>query len=400
MLAPRSVGNKICVAAIFWFLAASGGFRLSVAMGPEFSVPPAILAVMERWQPLAALCVDLHGVEAVWKRLDLAGLYKLLLAECSSRDRKDLSYLGGIRLSPEDVGWPAPYAAVESYDLADGSRQLTRDPGDALWAEVFDLLPGAQESTALKVLSADRKGDYLSSPLGRLQRCWTSTRGRARRARRRPRNCSSACTARGSCWKIWRGRPKSCVSGGARQEPAWRRGRMAWKSVGRRIARSAGASSLAAGGTRPGREPRARCSATPATRSFGPQDVELAPQLARPRKFAGDATSPTLRPGDASAKKNVLRLRLDFRAAAVGGVSATPDHGRRRAVRRKSLWHLVACGAGATLRQDLSIDTVKDLRPPRRREGYKLSTRGKKHLLRLCLGRAAWSKEALRGAIL
>ena len=130
MLAPRSVGNKICVAAIFWFLAASGGFRLSVAMGPEFSAPPAILAVMERWarlQPLAALPVDLHGVEAVWKRLDLAGLYKLLLAECSSRDRKDLSYLGGIRLSPEDVGWPAPYAAVESYDLADGSRQLTRD---------------------------------------------------------------------------------------------------------------------------------------------------------------------------------------------------------------------------------------------------------------------------------
>ena len=69
---------------------------------------------------------SLHGVEAVWKRLDLAGLYKLLLAECSSRDRKDLSYLGGIRLSPEDAGWPAPYAAVESYDLADGSRQLTR----------------------------------------------------------------------------------------------------------------------------------------------------------------------------------------------------------------------------------------------------------------------------------
>ena len=35
-------------------------------------------------QPLAALPVDLHGVEAVWKRLDLAHLYKLLLAECST----------------------------------------------------------------------------------------------------------------------------------------------------------------------------------------------------------------------------------------------------------------------------------------------------------------------------
>ena len=51
-------------------------------MGPEFSVPPAILAVMERWaclQPLAALPVDLHGVEAVWKRLDLAGLYRMFV---------------------------------------------------------------------------------------------------------------------------------------------------------------------------------------------------------------------------------------------------------------------------------------------------------------------------------
>ncbi|CAJ1386661.1 unnamed protein product [Effrenium voratum] len=137
-------------------------------MGPEFSVPPAILAVMERWarlQPLAALPV------AVWKRLDLASLYKLLLAECSSRDRKAL--------------------------------QLTRDPGDVLWADdCLELTLGA----AAALLDVDP------------------------RARRRPKSCSSACTARGSCWKIWRGRPKSCVSGGARQEPAWRCGRMAWKS--------------------------------------------------------------------------------------------------------------------------------------------------------------------------
>ena len=55
---------------------------------------------------------------------------------------------------------------MESYDLADGSWQLTRELGDALWAEVFDLLPGAQESTALKVLSADRKGDCLELTLG------------------------------------------------------------------------------------------------------------------------------------------------------------------------------------------------------------------------------------------
>ena len=336
-------------------------------MGPEFSVPPAILAVMERWarlQPLAALPVDLHGVEAVWKRLDLAGLY--------------LSYLGGIQLSPEDVGWPAPYAAVESYDLADGSRQLTRDPGDALWAEVFDLLPGAQESTGLKVLSADRKGDCLELTLGaaaalldvdpREGKAGPPASQELLQCLHCARLLLEDLARTSEELRLWGpGKSQLGAAGGWRGSPRVEelpevRGRRLWPLEVRDLdgSRERAVRPLLRLGA--ARSLRAAC--------FGPQDVELAPQLIRPRKFAGDATSPTLRPGDASAKKkDVLRLRLDFRAAAVGGVSSTPDHGRRRAVRRKSSWHLVACSAGATLRQDLSIDTVKDLRPSRRREG-------------------------------
>ena len=146
----------------------SGSWQLLVGFASALPWVPSSWRLLRSWLSWSAGRACSPWLRCPWTstRLNLAGLYKLLLAECSSRDRKDLSYLGGIRLSPEDVGWPAPYAAVESYDLADGSRQLTRDPGDALWAEVFDLLPGAQESTALKVLSADRKGDCLELTLG------------------------------------------------------------------------------------------------------------------------------------------------------------------------------------------------------------------------------------------
>ena len=157
---------------------------------------------------------------------------------------------------------PRTYAAVESYDLADGSRQLTRDPGDALWAEVFDLLPGAQESTALKVLSADRKGDCLEVTLGAAAALLDVDPRQGGPAgvpgvapvpalRAAPAGRSGADVRRAASL----GAPGKSQLGAA---GGWR---------GRRIARSAGASSLAAGGTRPGREPRARCSATPATRS-------------------------------------------------------------------------------------------------------------------------------------
>ena len=101
-----------------------------------FSAPPAIMAIMERWahvQPLD-LPTDLHGVELIWQRLDLAGLYARLLAESCYEDRKNLSYIGGIRVGPGDVGWPSLYAGIEHYALADGSQVSTRDPGDALWA--------------------------------------------------------------------------------------------------------------------------------------------------------------------------------------------------------------------------------------------------------------------------
>ena len=56
------------------------------------------------------LPTDLHGVELIWQRLDLAGLYARLLAESCYEDRKNLSYIGGIRVGPGDVGWPSLYA--------------------------------------------------------------------------------------------------------------------------------------------------------------------------------------------------------------------------------------------------------------------------------------------------
>ena len=59
-----------------------------------------------------------------------------------------------------------PRLAVESYDLADGSRQLTRDPGDVLWADdcleltlgaaaPSWLLPGAPRHAALRTSAPD-----------------------------------------------------------------------------------------------------------------------------------------------------------------------------------------------------------------------------------------------------
>ena len=45
------------------------------------------------------------------------------------RDRKSLSYTGGIRVSGLDFGFPCPYGALESYLTKDGRRVMTRDPG-------------------------------------------------------------------------------------------------------------------------------------------------------------------------------------------------------------------------------------------------------------------------------
>ena len=285
-------------------------------MGPEFSVPPAILAVMERWarlQPLAALPC---GSGWIWPAST---------SFCWQNVRPGTAKL-------------CPRLAVESYDLADGSRQLTRDPGDVLWADdCLELTLGA----AAALLDVDPREGKAGPPASQeLLQCLHCARllledlartSEELRLFGRPARASLALREDGV--EVLEVRDLD----GSRERAV------------RPLLRLGAA--------------RSSCAAC-----FGPQDVELAPQLVRPRKFAGDATSPTLR--DASAKKNGPQApaRLPGRRR-IGGVSATPDHGRRRAVRRKSSWHLVACGAGATLRQDLSIDTVKGLRPPRRREG-------------------------------
>lgn len=130
-----------------------------------------ILGAMEAWawqQPVDALPVELREVEKIFETLDIAGLYAILLRECSARTRKSPSYCGGIRISPEDIGAPAPYAALEHYRLADGSEQSTRDPGDALWAEIFDLLPGVAMAPGLPQRRQERRLDADPRQGGRL----------------------------------------------------------------------------------------------------------------------------------------------------------------------------------------------------------------------------------------
>jgi hypothetical protein len=133
---------------------------------------------MESWARAdpADLPTRLEEVEIIFERLDLIALFELLLAKCSVHDRKALSYVGGIRLSSDDIGFPAPYASTEHYMLADGGKMMTRDPGDALWANVFDVLSRQhmmrhkrEESLHLENLSMDRKGDMLELTLGAAQ---------------------------------------------------------------------------------------------------------------------------------------------------------------------------------------------------------------------------------------
>ena len=78
------------------------------------------------------------------------------------RDRKSLSYTGGVRVSGLDFGFPCPYGALESYLTKDGCRVMTRDPGDDLWAQTFDWLA---PEPSLAHLNADTKGDFLELTL-------------------------------------------------------------------------------------------------------------------------------------------------------------------------------------------------------------------------------------------
>ena len=97
---------------------------------------------------------SLADVECICENLRLGPLFEQLLDEVPRKQRKELSYLGGIRISCLDVGYPCPYSSADD----------TRDPGDALWAEVFDELVG--DTARLLALSDDTKGDFLELTLG------------------------------------------------------------------------------------------------------------------------------------------------------------------------------------------------------------------------------------------
>ena len=93
------------------------------------------------------------------------------MGQCSYRDRKSLSYEGGIRCSPEDLGHTVGYARTQKCIQADGSEVTVRDPGDKLWGEVFDHLVQfwvyrRRAPADLPQLSDDRKGDLLELLLG------------------------------------------------------------------------------------------------------------------------------------------------------------------------------------------------------------------------------------------
>ena len=131
--------------------------RSACTVAMQHALTESLLVTMEEWaakQP-AALPDALEAVERISKLLDLSGLFLALLLH-PRRDRKSLSYTGGIRVSKLDFGFPCPYGALESYLTKDGCRAMTRDPGDDLWSQTFDRLA---PEPSLGHLNADTKGD-------------------------------------------------------------------------------------------------------------------------------------------------------------------------------------------------------------------------------------------------
>lgn len=78
------------------------------------AVPASILEVLGAWALRQSQTVPQRLVDAekILEVLDTASLFDALMLSCPFRDRKNLSYLGGIRCSVEDVGSPAPYAGL------------------------------------------------------------------------------------------------------------------------------------------------------------------------------------------------------------------------------------------------------------------------------------------------
>ena len=94
------------------------------------AVPASILEVLGAWASRQSQTVPQRLVDAekILEVLDTASLFDALMLSCPFRDRKNLSYLGGIRCSVEDVGSPAPYAGTEVYLCLSGDRLALRDP--------------------------------------------------------------------------------------------------------------------------------------------------------------------------------------------------------------------------------------------------------------------------------
>ena len=94
-------------------------------------------------------------MERISELLDLSGLFsELLLHPC--RDRKSLSYTGGIRVSALHL-------------TKDGCRAMTRDPGDDLWAQTFDWLapePSLAHLSAIQHLRSRGQGQLQEVALG------------------------------------------------------------------------------------------------------------------------------------------------------------------------------------------------------------------------------------------
>ena len=164
----------------FWLrnmLRATTACNFSSLIWPAGSAPAA----------LASLLFDsLADVERICELLRLGPLFEQLLDEVPRKQRKELSYVGGIRISCLDVSYPCPYSSADD----------TRDPGDALCAEVFDELVG--DTARLLALSDDTKGDFLELTLGAALLCFWMARCTSFRS-----PSSAVFTARGLSSRTW-----------------------------------------------------------------------------------------------------------------------------------------------------------------------------------------------------
>ena len=95
---------------------------------------------------------SVRDIGGSFELLDTAALFAALLEGCSFGNAKCLSHLGGLLMFLGGRRGPPPYANAGAL----------RDPGNAVWARVFDELNRRAPATAgASLLSAERKGDML-----------------------------------------------------------------------------------------------------------------------------------------------------------------------------------------------------------------------------------------------